>query len=276
MNSVQELEMEYAKRLRDSSHDERRGLYVEAYSAVSEKGALAIPEEREKRTAGTSPSLVNSITRLCDSADQILEVGCGRGYTCLKLAPHVASIVGIDVSEPTLNEARKLMETHQVSNVSILRGFADELTRHFGEEVFDKVISIDVHEHLHPEDALMHLLQVYSVLKPKGRFIVVTPNRLTGPHDVTRELFPDADRPLGFHLNETTCTELVQQMEEVGFVKVRAVMPISFRMPVPFDIIYPCTLFAWIEKQIPRVRRGSRMDRLVSMVSGIFLIAERG
>lgn len=275
MNSLQELEMEYAKRLRNSSREERRGLYLEAYSAVSEKGALAMPKEPEKRTAGTSPSLVNSIIRLCDSSDSILEVGCGRGYTCLKLAPHVASLVGIDVSDPTLNEARKLLETNQVSNVSILRGFADELTQYFGEEVFDKVISIDVYEHLHPEDAIMHLFQVYSVLNPKGRFIVVTPNRLTGPHDITRKLFPDADRPLGFHLNETTCTELVQQMEEVGFVKVRAVMPISFRTPIPFDIIYPCTLFIWFEKKFPRVRRRSLIGRFVSMVSGIFLIAEK-
>jgi 2-polyprenyl-3-methyl-5-hydroxy-6-metoxy-1,4-benzoquinol methylase len=275
MNDWQKLEIEYAERLRKSTPAERKELYIEAYSAVSEKGATLMPEEPEKRTAGTTPSLVKSISRLCDSSDRILEVGCGRGYTCLKLAPHVASIVGIDVSEPTLKEAQKLLETHRIQNAQILRCFADELTHYFSSGVFDKVISIDVYEHLHPDDAVLHLHQVYSVLKPKGHYIIVTPNRLTGPHDITRKLFPDADQPLGFHLNETTCAELVEQMEDIGFTKVRAVMPISFRIPVPFDIIYPCTLFIWFEKLFLSINRRSLIGNLVSLVSGIFLIAEK-
>ena len=275
MRSWHKLEIEYAERLRDSSRDERRQLYAEAYSAVSEGWMATLPEEPEKRTAGTSPSLVKSLIRLSSSSDRVLEVGCGRGYTYLKLAPHVASLVGLDVSDLVLNEARKLLEANQVGNVTILKGSADDLTRYFDEETFDKVISIDVYEHLHPEDAIAHLSEVYSVLKPKGRFIVITPNRLTGPHDITRDLFPDARQPLGFHLSEITCSELVRQMRKVGFVKFRSVMPISFKVPVPFDIIYPSVLFIWSEKLFPRVRRSSVLGRLTTMISGIFLIAEK-
>jgi 2-polyprenyl-3-methyl-5-hydroxy-6-metoxy-1,4-benzoquinol methylase len=275
LTNWQELEIEYARRLRNSSPDERRELYAEAYSAVSEKGASTMPSDPEKRTAGTSPSLVRSLIRLCHPSDRVLEVGCGRGYTCLRLAPHVASLVGIDVSDPALNEARELLNTYHIRNVSIQRGFADELTRSFGQAVFDKVISIDVYEHLHPEDAAMHLSEVYAVLKPGGRSIVLTPNRLTGPHDITTALFPDAKQPLGFHLNETTCGELVSLMKEVGFVKFRSVMPTSFKTPVPFDILYPSALFIWFERQFPIVRRGSFMRRVVDRVSGIFLIAEK-
>ena len=115
--SCQELEIEYAKRLRASNRDERKRLYVEAYRVVSEKWMSELPKAPEKRTAGTSLNLVNSLIRICDSSDYILEVGCGRGYTCLKLSPHVASIVGLDVSDSVLNESRELLEANQARAV---------------------------------------------------------------------------------------------------------------------------------------------------------------
>jgi SAM-dependent methyltransferase len=218
---------------------------------------------------------VNLLRRLCHSTDRVLEVGCGRGYTCLKLAPNVKSLVGIDVSEAAIDEARKLLETHRIGNTSILAGSADELTRFFGPHTFDKVISIDVYEHLAPEDGLAHLSEVYSVLKPKGRYIVVTPNRLTGPHDITRDLFPNARQPLGFHLNETTCAELVGQMRKVGFTRFRSVLPLSFKLQIPFDIIYPSYFFVLIEKLFPRFTQKRLIGRFVLMLSGIILISEK-
>ncbi len=95
MVSWQELEFEYAKRLRASSRDERRTLYSEAYSAVSGiRMKTMSTTDIEKRTAGTSRSLVGILARVCRSDDRVLELGCGRGYTCLKLAPHVKEIIG--------------------------------------------------------------------------------------------------------------------------------------------------------------------------------------
>lgn len=143
MKRWQALEIEYAERLRASNRDERRSLYEEAYRVVSAGWSSEMPKAPEERTAGTSPSLVNSLVRLCDSTDHVLEVGCGRGYTCLKPAPHVASMVGLDVSDPALGEARKLLKANQVGNVCILKGSADELTRLFDEGTLDRVISRD-------------------------------------------------------------------------------------------------------------------------------------
>jgi SAM-dependent methyltransferase len=270
-----DLELEYARRLRSSDREKRKALYVEAYSTVAEHWVSDLSTEPERRTAGTSPNIVNSLIRLCDASDHVLEVGCGRGYTCLKLAPHVRSLVGIDVSDPVLKEAREILYANQVSNVEIIKGSADELTACFESETFDKVISIDVYEHLHPIDAAVHLVETHAVLRPGGRFIIVTPNRSTGPHDITRDLFPDAKEALGFHLNETTCKNLVQEMKRVGFVKFRSLLPISFRLPVPFDIIYPSSLFVLIERKFQRLHKGSVRDRLIDMISSIFLIAER-
>ena len=275
MNVCHELELEYAKRLRASSRGERRRLYREAYNAVSEAGAAAMPESVEQRTAGTSPALVQSLIRLCEPSDRVLEVGCGRGYTCLNLASHVASLVGMDVSDPALSEAQELLSRNGIANARLQRGFADELTSYFGTQAFDKVISIDVYEHLHPEDAFVHLAEVLAVLRPGGEYIIVTPNRLTGPHDITRHLFPDAVEPLGFHLNETTSSQLLQALREVGFVGFHSVLPLSHKLPVPVDIVYPSVLDVFLEKQYQRSRILSRIMRGLRLVGTVFLIAAR-
>jgi 2-polyprenyl-3-methyl-5-hydroxy-6-metoxy-1,4-benzoquinol methylase len=274
-NHWQELELEYARRLRVSGRDERRQLYGEAYSAVSEARASAMPEPPEKRTAGTSPALVRSLIRLCDPTDRVLEVGCGRGYTCLNLASHVASVVGLDVSDPALDEAQELLDTNGIANVRLQKGFADELTQYFGAQAFDKVISIDVYEHLHPEDGTMHLTEVFAVLKPAGEFIVVTPNHLTGPHDITRQLFPSATEPVGFHLNETTCSQLIEELRGVGFTEFRSVLPLSCRLPILADILYPPTLDVFLEKQYQRNTTVGTVLRALRVVGRVFLIARR-
>jgi predicted SAM-dependent methyltransferase len=41
-------------------------------------------------------------------------------------------------------------------------------------------------EHLHPDDAFEQLKQIYTALTPGGLYICTTPNRLTGPHDVSK------------------------------------------------------------------------------------------
>lgn len=273
--SWQQLEMEYAEKLRASTWEQRRKLYQEAYSAVSEMGKSEMPDDIQKRTAGTSPHLVNLLARLCKRTDHVLEVGCGRGYTCLKLAPHVESLVGVDVSGPALDEARELMKGSNIENVRLLLGSADELTNYFDVQTFDAVISIDVYEHLASEDASAHISGVYSILKPKGRFIIVTPNRLTGPHDITKDLFPDAKQALGFHLNETTCSELVSELRKAGFARCRSVFPLSFKLRIPLDIFYPSKCFIWIERSFPKAKGRFIVSRLVGMLSRIILIAEK-
>lgn len=239
----EKLEFDYAKKLKRSSYDERKNLYKEAYSEVSKLRMSVMPSDPEKRTAGTSKGLVKSLIKLCKSNDRVLEIGCGRGYTCWKLAPHVKEVVGTDVSIPVLKEARELMRKNRVSNANILNVSGYELTNIFEKESFDKIICIDVYEHLHPEDAKIHLSEVYSLLKPDGKYIIVTPNRLTGPHDITKSVFPEVKEALGFHLNETTVKELIGDMKKIGFSEFYAFkwIPIvnmgPFVYPIFFDLL---------------------------------------
>ena len=98
-----------------------------------------------------------------------------------------------------------------------MRASALDLTTHFAPETFTAAISIDMLEHLHPEDAQEHLFQVFSILKPGGKYIIVSPNRVTDPHDITKLEFPDVLEPMGFHLNETTYRDLSRVMKGIGY-----------------------------------------------------------
>jgi SAM-dependent methyltransferase len=71
-------------------------------------------------------------------------------------------------------------------------------------------------EHLHPDDALEQLSNIYRALAPGGIYICVTPNRLTGPHDISRHFDPVATC---LHLKEYTNTELMALLRRVGFRK---------------------------------------------------------
>ena len=143
------------------------------------------------------------------------------------LAPYVMSMVGTDVSEPSVIESKEILSQHKIKNVEIKQVSAFELTDNFSENEFNICVSIDVIEHLHPEDSKEHLKQVFHVLKPGGRYIIVMPNRLNGPHDITKEEFPEAREALGFHLNESTYREMTGIMRAIGFNKFQAFYPLK-------------------------------------------------
>lgn len=275
MERWEELELEYAKRLRVSRREERQALYDEAYSVVSKEAVKTLSTDPEKRTAGTSRTLVRALIRRCKKNETVLEVGCGRGYTCLGLAPYIKEIIGVDVSEPVLAEARELLERNHITNAKIQKIGSATLTENLTEGFFDKVISIDVYEHIHPDDSADHLRDVYKLLKPGGAYIVVTPNRLTGPHDMTKNVFPDAKKAMGFHLNETSTAELVEKMREAGFCSFKIVLPFLRRFPVLDRIDYSIGVQYWLERQYTRMEKAGPLKRILGRFLGIMLIAEK-
>lgn len=219
------LEFEYAKRLRECPVQDRKALYIEAYSTVSELAVERFKSDRpEDRTAGTSPKTVSLILKFVNKDDDALEVGSGRGYTCFMLSPHVRSIIGVEVSSSGIKESRTISKEMGLENVQFQQISATDLIDAFGPSRFNICTCIDVLEHLHPDDAKEHLYQAFSVLKPGGRYFVQMPNRLTGPHDITKSEFPDAKEALGFHLNESTYREVVGLMRDIGFEKFRIVI----------------------------------------------------
>jgi SAM-dependent methyltransferase len=85
----------------------------------------------------------------------------------------------------------------------------------------DVAYSNQVMEHLHPDDALEQLAHIHRSLAPGGVYVCITPNRLTGPHDIS--MYFD-ERATGFHLKEYTFGDLRRLFLEVGFSRVKALL----------------------------------------------------
>jgi Methyltransferase domain len=81
-------------------------------------------------------------------------------------------------------------------------------------------------EHLHPDDAMLQLRHLYDALAKNGICICTTPNRLTGPHDISGGF----DRtPTGFHLKEYTASELARTFRQTGFSKTEIIWRVRGR-----------------------------------------------
>jgi 2-polyprenyl-3-methyl-5-hydroxy-6-metoxy-1,4-benzoquinol methylase len=108
---------------------------------------------------------------LPDSAQTILEVGCGNGYLCLELARDGHEVIGIDVSPDIIEVAERSSAAHpQPPGFGSLRYLcADVNTWQAREASFDCVIFNRALHHL-PE-LQQTMAQVQRLLKQGGRII---------------------------------------------------------------------------------------------------------
>jgi ubiquinone/menaquinone biosynthesis C-methylase UbiE len=64
---------------------------------------------------------------------RVLDIGTGTGHTALALAPYVKEVVGLDLTEEMLIEARKLASQRNMANVSFQMGDVHQLPSGFDE-----------------------------------------------------------------------------------------------------------------------------------------------
>jgi SAM-dependent methyltransferase len=126
-------------------------------------------------------------------------------------------------------------------------------------------------EHLHPDDALEQLENIFRALTPGGVYVCVTPNRLSGPHDISR-LFDGV--ATGFHLKEYSTSELNSLFRRVGFSRVRVRIGIKGKyISLP---IFPIVLLEATLDRFPRViERWIARSLLFRPLLGIRLVATK-
>ncbi len=112
-------------------------------------------------------------------SDKVLELGCGTGFYTRLLAPRVHRIVGIDFSATAIEKA---VAQGQADNVQFVIGDMQNLSM-FPDSLFDKILAIDVLEHL--SDSQLHtcLGQIARLLYKGGAFVFFTP---CGSHWIER------------------------------------------------------------------------------------------
>jgi SAM-dependent methyltransferase len=108
-------------------------------------------------------------------ASRVLSLGCGIGDTELLLAPHVASVTGVDLSPTAIRQAREDARLAGVRNVTFLEGRAGDAG--LGEASFDAVIGIFFLHHLPDAELAAMARSVRGWLAPGGAFYGLDPSR---------------------------------------------------------------------------------------------------
>ena len=214
-----EVERELADRLRAASKEERRELYGVVYAERSRRiphhPLVRAAADAEARARGVEPQ-VRLIRRFVRATDAFLEIGAGDAAVAIGVAPFVERATAVDVTDALVPAGGRPANF----DFQVFDGFDLPLA----DASVDFVYSNDVVEHLHPEDLQDQLRAVRRVLRPGGRYLCVTPNRLSGPHDVSRHF---ATTPQGFHLREYTVGELVDALRAAGFRSAETVTSVS-------------------------------------------------
>jgi ubiquinone/menaquinone biosynthesis C-methylase UbiE len=117
---------------------------------------------------------METIDFLCEPNldDTILEIGCGTGFYTRMLAPRVHHIVGIDFSETAIDKAKL---QNKSENVWYVVADAQDLST-FPDNTFDKILAIDVLEHLTDSQLGAAFREVARVMSKRGRFVFFTPS----------------------------------------------------------------------------------------------------
>lgn len=112
-----------------------------------------------------------------DAADVVCEFGCGLGHILMAIAGNIQQGVGIDVSDYATTQASASADKAGLGNLEFntydiiqLGGAEDYRSR------FDKVLMMDISEHLYDDTLLKFLHSAKSILKPRGSLILHTPN----------------------------------------------------------------------------------------------------
>jgi SAM-dependent methyltransferase len=131
----------------------------------------------------------------------VLEAGCGEGYGADLLAAGALLVCAVDYDEVTTAHVAKAYP-----RVRAVRGNLAGLP--VRSSTVDVVANLQVIEHLWNQEAF--LAECHRVLRPGGRLLVTTPNRIT--------FSPGRDTPLNpFHTRELAPSELDDLVRGAGF-----------------------------------------------------------
>src|SRR5688572_1255610 len=204
------IEKELAARLRTATKAERRHLYTEVYDElfrrVPDHPQLSQNPAQRAHQVSERLALLHNYLK---PTSTYLELGPGTCSLAIEVASRVRKVYAVDVS----GEITKAIALPPNLELIISDGSSVPVPA----DSIDIAYSDQLMEHLHPDDAADQLQNVYRALAPGGVYICITPNRLSGPHDVSG-YFDEV--PTGFHLKEYSARDLGQMFRTAGFRKV--------------------------------------------------------
>lgn len=208
-----ELEARLTDQLLESSPETRWSIFSDAYSTLYQE----LPW-----LAGTgSFSGGEAWLKLMQPNAKIFEVGSGAGALLSFLAAHDFECFATEI---TKERGEKFVENRAGVTWRLTDGI--HLDQFESPESFDYLISDQVTEHFHPQDIKTHFQAARRLLRPGGAYIMRTPHRSSGPHDLSRVFeLPDS---IFMHLHEFTFQEVELIANECGYTDISAVVVIPW------------------------------------------------
>jgi SAM-dependent methyltransferase len=126
----------------------------------------ALHHRFKREVASDDPRLLGIVEHLRPLAGRrVLDLGCGKGRFSRRLSDLGARVVGLDLSAAMLSEA-----------VDLDRVRASSRRLPFASASFDRVMAVEVFEHLAPRAVDQVCDEVRRVLVPGGTFVIVDKN----------------------------------------------------------------------------------------------------
>lgn len=204
------LEKKLAERLRATPTHERAKAYGEVYDelfrSIPDHPQLSVdPGARDQEVIAK----LKFVSRFLSKDSCLMEIGAGDCAFSRNAAPLIRRGIVVDVSEVIVSAAA------EIENLEVV--ISDGVSLPVPPASVDIAYSDQLMEHLHPDDARAQLINVARAVRPGGVYICITPNRVYGPHDVSRGF---DDVATGLHLLEYTGREIRTMFLDVGFKKV--------------------------------------------------------
>ncbi len=215
-----EIEKKWAGLIKAAPELEKKKLYVEQGYEELRKFYFDNKVRSLDEVSETGEFDNRLILELIGKNKTVLEIGYGFGNAIKFIAPYQKKMIGIERHSYASEEIKSSLK----SSGDIELKVGDFLDIAFDQNYFDAVYCDQVFEHIIPEEARAYMDKIHKILRDDGIFILITCNRATGPHDISKYFSETAE---GMHLREYTYNELGDMLLESGFSRTYSI----FDMP---------------------------------------------
>lgn len=164
--------------------------------------------------AHTDPQVLARVVELCapEAHWQALDIATGTGHTALALAPHVAAVIGTDLTRQMLAEAETLREQRSISNVAF--AIADAHCLPFPDEAFHLITCRRGAHHF--SEIAGALREMRRVLRRDARLVI--DDRSVPEDDGVDACMNELDRLHdASHVREYRPSEWIRMLQTAGF-----------------------------------------------------------
>lgn len=146
-----------------------------------------------------------------------LDIGCGSGWFTRILSQKGWNPHAIDLEEKNIRQAQKFA-------ANVFQGDAVDILKDIPGDSYDFVLALEIIEHMKKSSGSELLRNIYRVLKPKGAFLISTPNRFSPEGWIGRLCSILSGKRRGWnawdssHIHIYSAMELIGRLKECGFV----------------------------------------------------------